>query len=32
MPAISVEDLTGCTAHQQSFEAVKTALDEFSRS
>jgi len=32
MHAISLGDSTGCTALQQSFEAVKTALDEFSRS
>jgi hypothetical protein len=32
MPAISLGDLTGCTVHQQSFEAVKTALGEINRS
>jgi hypothetical protein len=31
MPAISLGNSTGCTAHQQSFEAVKTALDEIRR-
>jgi len=32
MHAISLGDSTGCSAHQQSFEAVKIALHEFSRS
>jgi hypothetical protein len=32
MPAIYLGDLTGCTAHQRSFEAVKTALNEIRRS
>jgi len=32
MPAITLGDLTGCTAYQQSFEAVNIALDEVRRS
>jgi hypothetical protein len=32
MSAISLGDLTGCNALQQSFEAVKAALDETRRS